>query len=133
MKIKTLLAAALIGLLALTNASAQNTPGYDNRVPEKIMTPDSVETRIGTLKFFDGLPTQETTQKAYDHLDFLRGVEVFLNFVPATSLESLRPGNLDMGVTASNQILILDRLMDSDPLLLTGNTDTVYVSGIPRP
>ncbi len=28
----------------------------------------------------------------YDNLDFLRGVEVFLNFIPATSIEAIRRG-----------------------------------------
>jgi serine protease inhibitor ecotin len=28
--------------------------GYNTQVPEAIMTPDRVDTRIGTLKFFDG-------------------------------------------------------------------------------
>ena len=28
------------------------TPGYNNKIPESIMTPDEVKTRIGTLKFF---------------------------------------------------------------------------------
>jgi hypothetical protein len=27
-------------------------------IPPEITTPDSVETRLGTLKFFDGLPDQ---------------------------------------------------------------------------
>jgi hypothetical protein len=31
-----------------------------------------------------------------------------------------------MGVAAANQVLIFDELMDSNPLFLTGNTDTVY-------
>jgi hypothetical protein len=31
------------------------TPGYNNEIHEKIMTPDKVETRIGTLDFFDGM------------------------------------------------------------------------------
>ena len=36
----------------------------------------------------DDVPTKETTQKVYDNLDYIRGIEVFLNFIPATSLES---------------------------------------------
>ena len=94
------------------------------------MTPDTVETRIGTLNFVDGVPTAETTQKVYDNLDFLRGVEVFLNFIPAASLEAMRLGNAEMGATKSNQAVIFDQLLDSNPLLLTGNTDTVYCSVI---
>ena len=39
-------------------------------------------------------------------------------------------GMEEVGVTACHQVGILDRLLDSAPLFLTGNTDTVYVSGI---
>ena len=85
-----LVAAAVAGALAITSAYAQKpaaggppTPGFNTKIPPSIMTPDTVETRIGTLKFVDGVPTHETTQKLYDHLDFLRGVEAFLTFVPA--------------------------------------------------
>ena len=104
------------------------TPGFNQRIPASILTPDSVDTRIGRLEFFDGFPTLDTTRTLYDHLDFLRGVEVFLDFVPASSMEAMRRGNQLMGVTACHQVLILDRLLDSNPLFLTGNTDTVYVS-----
>jgi len=90
----------LPGLLLLgvsTTALAQNTPGYNNKIPEVIMTPDTVETRIGTLKFFDGMPDAATVQIVYDNLDFLRGVEVFLNFIPATSIEGIRLGMAEVG------------------------------------
>ena len=52
--------------------------GFNTPIPAKIMTPDRVETRIGTLEFDDGFPTQATADLLYDHLDFLRGVEAFL-------------------------------------------------------
>jgi hypothetical protein len=104
--------------------------GYNTEIPAKIMTPDSVETRIGTLKFYDGLPTKETAKLLFDNLDFMRGVEVFLNFIPATSIEGMRMGMVELGVTQSNKVVIMDKLMDSNPLFLTGNTDTVYASGI---
>ena len=104
--------------------------GYNTPVPAKILTPDRVATRIGTLEFDDGFPTAATAELLYDHLDFLRGVEVFLSAVPAASLEAMRIGMEEVGVTACHQVGILDRLLDSAPLFLTGNTDTVYVSGI---
>ncbi len=110
--------------------AAQPTKGYNNKIPAAIMTPDKVETRIGPLDFFDGMPTAATVEKVYDHLDFLRGVEVFLDFIPATSIEGIRLGMVEMKATRSNHVLLLDRLMDSDPLFLTGNTDTVYASVI---
>jgi hypothetical protein len=51
-----------------------NTPGYNHPNPPQIVTPDSVETRVGALKFFDGFPDKGRTQKVYDDLDFMRGV-----------------------------------------------------------
>ncbi len=127
-------AAAAIGMW---NGSGQDASGqdkvpegYNTPIPATITTPAKVETRIGTLEFFDGMPTQETVAKAYDHLDFMRGVEVFLNFIPATSIEGLRRGMVELGATKSNQCVLFDQLMDSNPLFLTGNTDTVYASVI---
>jgi hypothetical protein len=116
--------------ICITSAWAQNTPGYNHQIPPQILTPDSVETRIGTLKFFDGFPDKDTAQKAYDNLDFMRGVETFLNFIPAASIEGMRLGMVEMGATKSNQGVLLEQLLDSSPLFLTGNTDTVYASVI---
>ncbi len=104
-------------------------PGYNTEIPDSIRTPDRVETRIGGLEFRDGLPTRETSQLVYDHLDFLRGVQTFLTFLPAASLEAMRRGMESLGATAANRLVITDRLLDSNGLFLTGNTDTVYVSG----
>lgn len=120
--------ALLLGQCFSNSAFAQATPGYNNKIPAKIMTPDTVPTRIGTLEFFDGLPTDETSNKLFDHLDFLRAVETFLNGVPAASVEAMRLGMAELGATQCNQVIILDELLDSNPLFLTGNTDTVYAS-----
>ena len=100
--------------------------GYNTPVPVQITTPDRVATSIGELRFDDGVPTAETTMCLYDHLDLLRGVEVFLGCIPAASLEGIRRGMVEVAGDACHQGAITDRLLDSDPLLLTGNTDTVY-------
>jgi hypothetical protein len=72
--------------------------GIPPEILASISTPDTVETRIGTLEFFDGLPSPETVQTVYDHLDFLRGVEVFLNTIPGASLYAMRHGIRSIGV-----------------------------------
>ena len=95
-------------------------------IPESITTPDRVETRIGTLEFFDGIPTKETSNLVYDYLDFSRAMETFLNGIPAASVEALRLGAASLGQKNSNQVLYFDELMDSKALFLTGNTSTVY-------
>ena len=120
--------AMLATLASCADSTAENTPGYNHVIPDKIMTPDTVETRIGNLEFFDGMPDEATVAKAYENLDFMRGVDVFLNFIPATSVEGIRLGMVEMGATQSNHALLFDTLMHSDPLFLTGNTDTVYAS-----
>jgi len=100
--------------------------GYNTPIPATITTPDSVDTRIGTLTFRDGFPSADTATLVYDHLDFLRGVEAFLSCVPAASVEALRAGLESVGLTACHKVWITQELLDSAPLFLTGNTDTVY-------
>jgi hypothetical protein len=95
-------------------------------IPESITTPDKVETRIGTLEFFDGIPTKRTSELVYDYLDFSRAMETFLNGIPAASIEAMRLGAASLGAKNSNQVLYFGELMDSKALFLTGNTSTVY-------
>ena len=65
-------------------------PRMATDIPAAITTPDRVETRIGTLEFVDGFPTEETVELVYDNLDFLRGVEAFLTAMPAASVRAIR-------------------------------------------
>ncbi len=58
----------------------------------------------------------------------MRGVDVFLNFIPATSIEGLRLGMKEIGADNSNKIVVMDELMDAKSLFLTGNASTVYAS-----
>lgn len=122
------LAAAALLATTLAAGGEGTTPGYNHEIPAKIMTPDTVETRVGTLKFFDGMPDEATVDRLYDNLDLMRGVETFLNGIPATSIEGLRLGHLELGADTSSKVVLLDQLLDSAPLFLTGNTDTVYGS-----
>lgn len=110
--------------------AADPTPGYNTKIPEGLLTPDKYPTRVGDIEFFDGIPTAATAQALYNHLDYIRGVETFLNGMPAASLEAIRRSQAFDGKTHSNQVVIFDQLMDSNSLFLTGNTDTVYVSAI---
>ncbi len=103
-------------------AQGQPTPKYSAKVPPYITTPDTVQTRIGTLKFFDGLPDPETVQKVYDNLDFPRGVEAFLSGIPAASLYAACEGLSQAGVKRNSGIGIFQDLMDARSLFLTANS-----------
>jgi len=99
---------------------------YAADVPEFLLTPDKVETDLlGELEFFDGMPSESTVQKTYDFLDLSRGVDAFLNGMPAASmyamLEGLKKAGLepgDLGITES--------LLDARGLLLTAQSTTPY-------
>ena len=102
-------------------------PKYSPDVPAKITTPDTVETRIGTLRFKDGAPDPATVQLAYDQIDFNRGIDAFLTGMSATSVYAICRGLEEAGVKSNGGIGITEQLMDARSLFLTPNTTTVYV------
>lgn len=116
--------------ISLAVVAAPPTPGYNQTIPPEILTSDTVETSIGTLNFFDGLPDEDTVAKVYDNLDRIRATQAFLDMVPLASIEGMRRGMESVGVDASNKILLYSDLMDSNSLFLTGNTDTIYALAI---
>ena len=101
-------------------------------VPDAITTPATQKVGIGTLEFTDGYPTRETAAKLRDHLDYLHGVETFMNTIQGVSTFAMREGFLKAGI-ADGDVLIFSGLMDSASLFLTGNADTVYFWSVPRP
>ncbi|MGA9913029.1 MAG: DUF1254 domain-containing protein [Paraburkholderia sp.] len=119
---------ALVTAVVFTTAQAQTAPTMKmtTPIPASITTPDSVETRFGTLKFRDGFPDDATTQKVYDNLDYLRGVEAFLNAMPGASAEAIRLGFASQGADNNQTVLIMQSLMDSKSLFLTPNTESIY-------
>ncbi len=120
---KTALAVLVLSFLLISNSYAQ----VDDETLGSIMTPDKVETSIGTLKFMDGAPLPETAQKVYDHLDTMRGVDAFLKGIPGASVFGIFQGAESLGVRKANQAMFMDKLLDSKPYFLTGNTSTMYV------
>lgn len=111
------------------NATTKIPKGYNTPIPDDVLTPDSVTTRVGTFRYFDGLPDERTKAAARRQVDLGRGVQTFLNFMPAASLEMLYVGHRDgYGMQPNEDIGIFENLMSSKSLWLTGNTDTVYAS-----
>ena len=48
-------------------------------IPPSLITPNKVQTSIGTLEFQDGAPTKATADKVRDALDFTRALNVYNN------------------------------------------------------
>jgi hypothetical protein len=88
---QSIVAVAFIALLTEVSWS-QPTPGFNNKIPESVLTPDTVETRVGTLKFFDGIPDEKAAAALFANLDLNRGLQALLNGMPASNFEAGRAG-----------------------------------------
>jgi hypothetical protein len=129
-KLFTLTMAVLISAFLLTTSwAAPPKMKMTTDTPSSITAPDALETSIGTMKFFDGVPDKASVEKVYDYLDRSRAVEAFLNCIPAMSMYSIREGQRNAGQDASNKVIIFDTLLDSKSLFLTANTSTMYALG----
>ena len=122
------LSGVLIGVPSRSQAGADAVPpGYTTPIPSELLTPDSVRTSAGTFNFFDGMPDPATVKASLEHLKFIRAYETFLTLMPAASIEMLRHGHEQIGVDDHTKVILMSPL-NSNPLFLTGNTDTVYGS-----
>lgn len=90
-----------------------------------IVSPDKVETRLGTLNFFDGFPDKASVEKLYDNLDFQRAVQAYLLALPPVSQAANRNPIRELGPVNAT-VPIFEQLMDSRSVFLTANTNTVY-------
>jgi hypothetical protein len=116
-------------LLTTTVVAKETTPGFNNKIPEQLLTPNELKTDVGTLEFFDGIPTKKTAALLFDNLDLNRGVQSVLSGIRASSFAAGRAGHIAFGQKKANQVIIFDDLMESNSLFLTGNAGTVYMSG----
>jgi hypothetical protein len=66
-------------------------------VPAAITTPSKAEAGIGALEFTDGYPTSETAARLRDHLDYLHGVEAFMNSIQGCRLTPCGRGSWTPG------------------------------------
>ena len=104
------------------SAFAQVTP----QTLKSISIPNKVTTPIGQLDFFDGVPAKATVEKIYDNLDRMRGMGVFLDNIGAVSMHSVCTGLADAGAKGANRIALFAQLLDSQTLVVTANTSTLY-------
>lgn len=124
-----LIAVAIMVIPLATAIAKEATPPkmkMTTKIPEGIATPDTLETRIGTLNLIDGVPDKATIEKVYDNLDFHHGVQAFLSGIQIASMSGMRKGILEFG-PANTTALLFEDLMDSKAFWLTPNTTSVYM------
>ena len=99
MKTKRLFIMSLTVVLASNLGFANEPPQMKmtTQIPEGIATPDKLETHLGTLTSFDGVPDAATTQKVYDDLDLRRATEAFLATLQVASMSAMEKGLRSFG------------------------------------
>jgi len=128
MNTRQVLKAAFAVVMVVGTAMAGSANAEPTKIPESITTPDVVESRVGTLQFEDGYPTRDTAAKIRDELDYLHGVDAFMNSIQGVSLYALRKGFADVGIE-DGDFVYTSKLLGSKSLFLTANADTIYFWG----
>ncbi|MFC1765047.1 DUF1254 domain-containing protein [Planctomycetota bacterium] len=90
---------------------------------------ETLKTRMGTLEFTSGYPTDETVEKLYDELDFQRAVQAYLWALPMASYGVMADEHIRLGC-GSSAVVVADKSAEQQQLILTANQDTVYMSGV---
>ena len=128
MKSASMFMAHLVLTTGVLVALASSVSHAQSAIPPSLVTPDKVETAIGTLNFQDGLPDKATLDKVYDHLDYTHALRAFSDTLQGVSIHAVRKGLHDIGVK-DNEVIVFSNLMDAKSLFLTANADTIYVIG----
>jgi hypothetical protein len=113
---------ALCLSLAFASAAHAEVPA---ETVDSLGAPDSVDTRIGTLDFERGVPSDATASTIFDTIDFTRALNVYNDSFRGASALGLVKGFQSVGAR-SGDVVIFEELMDSSSLFLTANADTVY-------
>ncbi|MEG0822643.1 MAG: DUF1254 domain-containing protein [Burkholderiaceae bacterium] len=113
--------------LAVCTACAVTPPPMKmtTQLAPGIATPDVVETRLGTLRFFDGFPDDASVATLFDNLDLQRAGQAYLLALPAVSQAANRNAILKLG-PPNTTVPIFENRMDSKSIFLTPNTETPY-------
>jgi len=119
------LVAVIVVSLALPGWAKSPKMKMSTKVPPGIEMPDKVETRLGTLKFFDGFPDDATVDKLYDNLDFQRAVQAYLLGLAPVNQVANRKGILEVG-PANTTVPIFETMMNARSIFLTPNNNTPY-------
>ncbi|MDH3888261.1 MAG: hypothetical protein OEU78_07155, partial [Gammaproteobacteria bacterium] len=116
-KVFAVIASSMV--LAMPVASLAGNPEFAADIPDNVLTPDVVNTQtLGKLEFFDGMPSEETVNKAFENLDLIRATTAFLDGMKIASLRGMFQGYEDAGAKP-NEIVITETLMDARSIWLT--------------
>jgi hypothetical protein len=120
-----LVAAVAVQAQPLVGPPADPQFRYSTPMPPGVATPDTMETRLGTLRFEGGVPDLASTEKLFDNLDFQRAVQAYLLGLPPVKQLANREAMLSVG-PANLTVPIWEQMVDSRTIELTANDNTPY-------
>jgi hypothetical protein len=91
----------------------------------------TVRTRIGSLKFDKGFPTDDTVKKLYEEMDFQRAVQAYLWGLPMVEMAEWQKAQKDIFKAGTNDFVTY--LNFTQKLgILTANATTPYMMAFPN-
>ena len=104
-------------------------PKYAAKVPPSVTTPDTVQTRIGTLKFSTACPTRKPSRRSTTTSTSFAAWKPSCWAFRRPMIQGLRRGFIEGGFPPNQGFGISESLADARSLFLTPNTVVVYTWG----
>jgi hypothetical protein len=108
---QTLLAATLVGVVALTGTAAAQTSRFDE---------------LSKLPFNENRPTKETAQTLRDELLFQRATQTYLWALPLINTLGMKNGSEKVFGAGYNVLPVWKKRLDAKTLVTTPNSDVIY-------
>jgi hypothetical protein len=126
----------LLGGTALTIASTLASAAPTGTAQAQAQQPaagqadvvQELDTRIGRLDLERGLPTEQTTKKLFDELDFQRAVQAYLWALPIVGIAEWRRAHEQVFGAKDGDIVVFNSVRDKAGLM-TPNATTPYIIG----
>ena len=126
-KIRIISAFVIAITISMNSAIAQEERTY-KPLDESIPTKGVINSRLGTLNFPLGYPTDETARLLEEEMLYINAVTAYTNTIQGASLWALRKGFAELGVK-DNEFIVSPEMVDGKALMLTANMDTYYFWG----
>jgi hypothetical protein len=118
---------AALSLTVCVQAAAQE-PGKLTPLPDKL--PPSVETRVGSVEFKSGLPTQKGIEQLFEIQDFQRATQLYQWAIPAIGVMGWHRASIANGKTSETDWVVYDDYVPRQGIV-TPNTEVSYVMAFP--
>lgn len=116
-------------IVLLATAALQFPAAAQQTEPHGWLNNETIKTPYGEFEFKNGYPDGNSGQRLLDIQTLNRAVDVYTTQMMRVSAIAAREGVRAFGATTPQQVVIWEKLMGPQTVLLTANTETVYAIG----